>query len=83
MGMGEQLDTLHLVNFLDAIRGKVRLTAPIAEGHRSTLIAQLGNLAYRTGETLKVDPSSGHILNSPEAAKLWGREYEKGWEMVV
>jgi predicted dehydrogenase len=83
MGMGEQLDTLHLVNFLDAVRGKARLTAPIAEGHRSTLMAQLGNIAYRTAETLKVDPSSGHILNSPEAAKLWGREYEKGWEMAM
>jgi predicted dehydrogenase len=83
MGMGEQLDTLHLVNFLDTIRGKARLTAPIPEGHRSTLLAQLGNIAYRTGETLKTDPANGHILNSPEAVKLWAREYEKGWEMGV
>ena len=26
---------------------------------------------------------SGRILNDLEANKLWGREYEKGWEIRV
>ena len=81
MGMGERLDGLHLVNFVDAIRGKVKPTCPIAVGHVSTLLPQLGNIAYRTGNTLHCDPTNGHILRDKEAEKLWSREYEKGWAM--
>jgi hypothetical protein len=32
---------------------------------------------------LHIDPSNGHIMNDPEANKLWSREYEKGWEPKV
>lgn len=83
MGMGERLDSMHLLNFAEAVRGKAKLTAPIAEGHKSTLLPQLGNIAYRTGRTLYCDTTNGHIKNDPEAMKLWSREYEKGWEMKL
>ena len=83
MGMGERLDSLHLQNFADAIRGKSAINAPIAEGHKSTLLPQLGNIAYRTGRVLRCDPATGRILNDTEAMKLWSREYEKGWEMKL
>jgi hypothetical protein len=53
------------------------------EGHKSTLLPQLGNIAYRVGRALKCDPSNGHILNDKEAMGLWHREYEKGWNVVV
>lgn len=83
MGMGEKLDSLHLTNFVDAIRGKSKLVSPILEGHKSTLLPQLGNIAYRSGRTLNCDPSNGHILNDAEAMKLWQREYAPGWEMKL
>ncbi len=83
VSMGEQLDSLHLINFLDTIRGKKALTSPISEGHASTLLPQLGNIAFRTGRALHCDPANGHILKDKEAMKLWSREYEKGWEMRV
>ena len=83
MGMGDKLDSIHLLNFVDSIRGKSKLNAPISEGHKSTLLPQLGNIAYRTGRTIYCDPSNGHIKNDPEAVKLWSREYEKGWEMKL
>jgi predicted dehydrogenase len=83
MGMGEKLDSMILSNFAESIRGKSQLTAPIAEGHKSTLLPQLGNIAYRTGKTLNCDPASGRILNNKEANKLWARAYEKGWEMKL
>jgi predicted dehydrogenase len=79
----ESLDGLHLQNFCDAIRGKGSLHSPIADGHISTLLPQLGNIAYRTGRTLNCDASNGHILNDADAMKLWKREYEKGWEVKV
>ncbi|RIV23806.1 gfo/Idh/MocA family oxidoreductase [Fibrisoma montanum] len=79
----EQLDGLHLLNFCQAIRGVETINAPILEGHKSTLLPQLGNIAYRVGRTLHCDPTNGHILNDKEALKFWSREYAKGWNVVV
>lgn len=79
----EKLDVLHLQNFCEAIRGNEPINAPILEGHKSTLLPQLGNIAFRVGRTLKCDQANGHILNDQEAMQLWAREYEKGWEVKV
>ncbi len=73
------LDAFHVQNFLDAIRGTAKQTSPISEGHKSTLLPQLGNIAFRTGQTLYCDPANGKPKDK-EARKLWSREYEKGWE---
>lgn len=83
MGMGEKLDSIHLQNFIDTIRGQAKLTMPISEGHKSTLLPQLGNIAYRTGRTLYCDPLDGKIKDDKAAMALWSREYEKGWEMKL
>ncbi|HEY0678952.1 MAG TPA: Gfo/Idh/MocA family oxidoreductase [Chitinophagaceae bacterium] len=77
------LDMYHFNNFVQAIRGETKLTAPIDDGHKSVLLCHLANIAQRTGRTLNCDPSNGHILNDKEAMLLWRRNYEKGWEPVV
>jgi len=77
------LDSLHVVNFLDAIRKSTYLNSGILDGYKSTLLVQLGNIAQRTGRTLKVSPENGHIKDDPDAQNLWSREYEKGWEPAV
>ncbi len=80
---GGPLNTLHIGNFLGVVRGEVSdQHSPVDEGHKSTLMCHLANMAYRTGETLECDPSNGRPINS-EAAKLWAREYEPGWEPTV
>jgi predicted dehydrogenase len=79
----EGLDAVHIRNFLDAIRGTAKLNAEIREGHLSTLLCQLGNIAYRTRRTLNLDRASGHIVGDAEAAQYWGRTYETGWELTV
>ncbi len=76
-------DKDHLANFLDCIRTGSRPNADIEEGHRSTLLCHLGNIAYRSQSALKLDPANGHILDNADAQKLWGREYEKNWEPKV
>ncbi len=80
---GSGADAPHLQNFLDAIRERKSLNAPIHEGHKSTLLAHLGNIAHRTGRPIRVDPASGHIPDDIEAQKLWSREYQKGWEPKI
>lgn len=77
---GGPLNTLHVNNFLGVIRGTgTDLHSPVDVGHKSTLMCHLANIAYRTGETLECDPSNGRPVNEA-ADKLWGREYEPGWE---
>lgn len=73
----------HAGNLIESIRGNAKLTAPIVEGHNSTVLGLLGNIAHRVGRSLKTDPANGHILGDPEAAKLWTRDYEPGWAPTV
>jgi predicted dehydrogenase len=72
-------DEEHLQNFLDAIRNGTPLAADIEEGHKSTMFCHLGNIAYRTGQTLKVDSTNGHIIDNAPAQAMWSREYRDGW----
>lgn len=82
---GARSDAAHILNFVEAIRANdpTMLNAEIEEGHKSTLLCHLGNIAHRTGDTLRCDPANGHILDNAAAAKLWKREYEPGWEPKV
>jgi len=73
----------HLKNFLECIRSGARPNAEIEEGHKSTLLCHLGNIAFRTGRTLNLDPANGTIRDDPTAAALWSREYRPGWEPKV
>lgn len=83
MNPSQALDSHHIQNFFSAIKSGTKLNSDIVSGHQSTLLVQLGNIAQRTGNTLDIDPSNGHILNDREAKKYWSREYEKGWEPKV
>jgi len=76
-------DAEHVRNLLDAIRHGTPLSAEIEIGYRSTLLCHLGAIAHRSGHTLRCDPSTGRILDDPEASCLWSRTYEPGWEPKV
>jgi predicted dehydrogenase len=80
---GSSSDAPHFQNFLECVRGGNRLNAEIEEGHKSTLLCHLGNIAWRTGRTLHCDSGTGHVLGDRKAMALWGREYRKGWEPRV
>jgi predicted dehydrogenase len=77
------LDDNHALNFVEAIRGNTKLNAPIEQGHISTVLGQLGNIAQRMGRSLTIDPKDGHILGDRKAAALWTREYAPGWKPTV
>jgi predicted dehydrogenase len=79
-GTGEGGEKIHIQNFLEAIKGSAKPNSEIEEGHRSTLLCHLGNIAWRAGRTLHVDQQNGHILNDDDAMKLWKRDYRSGWE---
>ncbi|SDE30884.1 Gfo/Idh/MocA family protein [Niabella drilacis] len=74
------LDNLHVADFLNAMRENRRPNCDVETGYKSTVAMQLGNISWRVGRDIKLDPQNGHILNDPEAQKLWQRTYQSGWE---
>lgn len=82
-GPAEHLDAVHIQNLLSAITKGTRLNSHIAEGHKSTLLCQLGNIALRSGNALKTDPGNGHIVGDNTAQQYWSRKYEPGWEPTL
>jgi len=80
LGGGGDLSTKHVLNFFDAVRGKVKPNSPIVEGVKSTLLCHLANISYRLNRNLNINPQTGYI-NDSDAMKLWKRKYEPGWEL--
>jgi predicted dehydrogenase len=74
-------DTAHVANFIDCIRNGGTPNADIEEGHKSTRLCHLGNIAFRTSRTLKFDAKTETLGGDAEAEKLLGREYRKGFEL--
>ncbi len=77
------MDSMHVADFLDACRTNRRPNCDVETGHKSILGMQLGNIAWRVGRDLHIDPKIGHILHDTEAQKLWKRTYEPGWEPKI
>lgn len=77
------LDVYHAGNLVDVIRGRTQaLASPIREGHISTTLCHLGNIAYRTGSALSLDTATGKPRDAA-AMKLWSVEYQPGWELTA
>ncbi|GMW01518.1 MAG: hypothetical protein AMXMBFR84_26550 [Candidatus Hydrogenedentota bacterium] len=55
--------------------------ADIEEGHYSTLLAHYGNIAYRTGRRLHVEPESEGFVDDAEANTLVRRSYREPWRV--
>lgn len=83
MGPSQQLDALHFTNMFEGIRTGAKLNSDLLNGCISTQLVQLGNIAQRVGRSLNIDPATGRIVNDKKAEKLWGRSYEKGWEIKI
>jgi predicted dehydrogenase len=69
----------HFANFIAAVRTGEKLNQPVSSGNVAVTTLQLSNIAWEVERELKLDPTTGHILDDKEAMKLWDREYEKGW----
>ena len=79
----DSMTDAHFANLIDAIRTGAPLHSPIDIANVSVTMVQHSNIAWRVNRELRLDNKTGHILNDPEAMKLWGRDYEKGWEPTV
>jgi predicted dehydrogenase len=82
-GEGQGVEgSIHQRNFIDCIKNSSGTTvsrpnADIEEGHKSTRLCHLGNVAFRTGRALRFDAQTETCLNDAEANRLLGRSYRK------
>jgi predicted dehydrogenase len=67
----------HIQNFIECIRSRKRPNADIEEGHLSTLLCHYGNIAYRVGRKLHIDPKTEGFADDPEANSLVKRTYRE------
>lgn len=79
----DSMTDLHFENLINGIRTGEPLHSPIPIANVSVTILQLSNIAWIVNRELNLNTTTGHILNDPEAMKMWSREYEKGWEVKV
>ena len=69
----------HYASFIDCIRSRKKPNADIEDGHLSSALCHLGNLAGRLNRTLRFDPDTESILDDAEAHKYLTREYRDHW----
>jgi predicted dehydrogenase len=77
-----EIEMPHLRNFLTCVKDPTqRPNADIEEGHKSTRLCHLGNIALRVGRTLQFDAKTETIKDDAEANQLLGRTYRKPFEL--
>jgi predicted dehydrogenase len=72
----------HGQHFVRCIRDGEKPNCNALDGHHSSLIAHLGNIAFKTGRKLKWDAVKEEFTGDPEASKLLGRKARKPWDMI-
>ena len=75
----DSMTDAHFANFIAGIRKGKKLSAPVSAGNIAVTMLQLSNIAWEVKRELHLDTKDGRIQGDPEAMKMWGREYEKGW----
>ncbi|HEY3440367.1 MAG TPA: Gfo/Idh/MocA family oxidoreductase [Paludibaculum sp.] len=72
----------HIREFLDSIKSRAKTTCDVEYAHRLNKGGLLGNIAFRTGETIQWDGAKERITNSKAGAKMVTRQYRKPWKLA-
>lgn len=72
----------HAQHFIACIRDGAKPRTTIEIGHRSTNIAHLGNIAFKTGRKLRWDADTETFPGVPEANQLLSRRARKPWDAL-
>lgn len=73
----------HGQHFIRCIREGEKPRCDALTGHRSSLIAHLGNVSYKVGRKLWWDGEQEKLVSDTQASKLLGRVARKPWDLVT
>ncbi len=71
----------HTRNWLECIRERKDPACTIETGKNAAVVAQLGNIAYRTGRKLYWDAARRAFVNDDEANRLLRYSYRAPWKL--
>lgn len=73
----------HFQNFIDCVRSRKRedLKCEVEQGHLSTSLCHLANIAFRVGRKLEFDPQGETFLDDEDANALLTRKYREPYVM--
>ena len=71
----------HRRDFLDCVKSRAKTISPIDVGHRSIIVAHLGNIAMILGREIRWDPKRERIINDPEASRMLSRSMRSPWNI--
>lgn len=74
------LGTLHMANFLDAVRKGEPPQCTIEDAFRSTATVQLAMIAYETNSVVRWEETKLEIVDNPAASQLLKRDYRQPWK---
>jgi predicted dehydrogenase len=77
------IESPHYRNFIDAVRAgdHKKLNCDIEEGHISSALPHLANIAYRVGRSLRFDGKTETFPGEADANRLLTREYRTGFKV--
>jgi hypothetical protein len=78
----EDATGLHAKNFIECVRSRKQPNADVRTGHRSSNVAHLGNISYRSGDKIHWDATKEEIVDGPVASKLLARKARKPWDLI-
>lgn len=75
---------LHIANFIDAVKSRdaSKLNAPIKVGYDAALVSHMGNVAFKTGNRIYWDDTTGKFKNE-EANQFLKSNYQNGWKLPM
>lgn len=73
--------SLHLENFIDAVRARIDPIVPVEIGQRTVACCILGNIAYELNRPVSWSPEQQYFVNDQEAEKFFHREYQNGYKL--
>ncbi len=79
---GPEPSALHAEHFVRCVRDGEAPRCDAATGHRSSLVAHLGNIAYQAGRKLAWDADREDFVNDAAASRMLGRKARKPWDAI-
>ncbi len=71
----------HSQNFIDGIKGKAELFAPVETGHRSCCTCLINMMSMKLERRLEWDPVKEQFINDDEANRLMLPQMRKPWKL--
>lgn len=80
MEAGTDAGTLHMKEFLEAVRSRQQPSCTTEDARQSTATVQLAMASYESATSVGWDESKMRVMDNKAAARLLQRDYRSPWK---